>query len=269
MVKTLLKHEFMGLGRFLTPMYIILVALAVITRVIAFFETDGLIYDIVLGSSIAVLLIAMMVALIYTIVCCVIRFYKNLFSKEGYLTFTLPVSATGHLLTKLFTAVVYYLATCTLIFVCFCIAASGDLLIEIIKAAGYILGKAAHTLGANLGLYFAELALYMLVAICSGMLLFYACMCIGQLARKNRILLALGIYFGYYYIIQIIVTIFIMYLASIENTPAFLNILDWVALNPIVAIHSWILGLTAVNVVMGGVYYLIAHTIIKKKLNLE
>ena len=83
MVKTLLKHEFMGLGRFLTPMYIVLVALAVITRVIAFFETDALIYDIILGSSVGVLLIAMLVALIYTSVCSVIRFYKNLFSKEN------------------------------------------------------------------------------------------------------------------------------------------------------------------------------------------
>lgn len=269
MVKTLLKHEFMGLGRFLTPMYIVLVALAVITRVIAFFETDALIYDIILGSSVVVLLIAMLVALIYTSVCSVIRFYKNLFSKEGYLTFTLPVSPKAHLLTKLFTAAVYYLATCLLIFVCICIVTSGDLLIELIKAAGYILGKAGEVLGANLGLYFAEFALYLLVAICSGMLLFYACMCIGQLAKRNRILLALGVYFGYYYITEIIVTVLVIYLTSIEASPAFLKIMEWIDNNPIVAIHSFILGLTALNGIMGGVYYLIAHTIMKKRLNLE
>ena len=269
MVKTLLKHEFKGLGRLLTPMYIVLFALAIITRVIAFFERDALIYEIILGSSVGVLLLGMVVALIYTLVCSVIRFYKNLFSKEGYLTFTLPVSVKGHLLTKLFTSAVFYLLTCTFIFICFCIVTSGDLLIELIKAAGFILGKAAEVMGANLGLYFAEIALGLFIYICSCMLLFYACMCIGQLAKKNRILLALGVYFGYYYLIQIVTTIIVVTMTSIEGSPALISLMDWVGNHPIASIHILILGTTAFYAVSGGIYYFIAYIIMKKKLNLE
>ena len=39
------------------------------------------------------------------VVLGVIRFYKNLFTKEGYLTFTLPVTSTQHILVKSTTAV--------------------------------------------------------------------------------------------------------------------------------------------------------------------
>ncbi len=269
MVKKLLKHEFMALVRLLTPMYIILLGLAGITRVIAFFESDALIYDIILGSSVLFLTIGTIVCIVYTAVSCIIRFYKNLFSKEGYLTFTLPVSVNAHLMTKLFTSVVAYITSLVVAFICFCIATSGELLIEIIKAAGYILGKAGEVLGANLGLYIAEFALLMFVSICAGILLFYACMCVGQLAKRSRVLLALGVYFGYYYLTQIFVTVGVIAMTKFENTEAFINLMGWIGDNPETTIHIALLGLTAFYLVMGGVYYLIANTIMKKKLNLE
>ncbi|MBQ7386484.1 MAG: hypothetical protein IJW04_08285 [Ruminococcus sp.] len=269
MVNKLLKHEFTALSRMLVPMYIILLGLAVITRIIAIFETDTLIYDIILVSAVVVLSVGLVVGLVYTMVSCIIRFYRNLFSKEGYLTFTLPVSVNAHLLTKLFTSMVAYVASLGIIFISFCIATSGELLAEIFKAAGYILGKAGEALGANLGLYFAEFALLMLVSIAAGILLFYACMCIGQLAKRSRVLLALGVYFGYYYLTQFIVTIGIILLTVFEDSEAFMNLLDWIALNPEATIHIVLLGLTAFYAIMGGVYYLVAHTIMKKKLNLE
>ena len=117
MVKKLLKHEFMALSRMLVPMYIILLGLALITRIIAIFETDAVIYDIILVSSVIILSIGLLVGLVYTMVSCIIRFYRNLFSKEGYLTFTLPVSVNAHLGTKLLTSVVAYLASLAVVFI--------------------------------------------------------------------------------------------------------------------------------------------------------
>ena len=109
----------------------------------------------------------------------------------------------------------------------------------------------------------------MLVSICAGVLLFYACMCIGQLAKRSRVLLALGVYFGYYYLTQIVVTVGIIFMTVFEDTPAFLNLMDWIYYNPEKTVHIALCGMTVLYAVMGGVYYLIAHTIMKKKLNLE
>lgn len=269
MVKKLLKHEFMALSRMLVPMYIILLGLSLITRIIVIFENDSVIYGIISASSIGVLCIGLVVGVIYTLVSCIIRFYKNLFSKEGYLTFTLPVSVNAHLGTKLFTASVASIASFAVIFFAFCIATSGELLVEIFKAAGYILGIAGEVLGASLGLYILEAIILFVVSTCTSILLFYACMCIGQLAKRSRVLLALGVYFGYYYLSQIIVTIGMVTMTMIEDTEFFRNILEWVSHNPIQTMHISLIGATVVYAVLGGVYYLIAHTIMKKKLNLE
>lgn len=269
MVKKLLKHEFMALSRMLVPMYIILLGLSLITRIIVIFENDSVIYNIISISSIIVLCIGLVVGLVYTMVSCIIRFYRNLFSKEGYLTFTLPVSVNAHLGTKLFTASVASIASFAVIFFAFCIATSGELLVEIFKAAGYLLGIAGEVLGANLGLYILEAIILFVVSTCTSILLFYACMCIGQLAKRSRVLLALGVYFGYYYLTEIIVTIGMVMLTVVEDTKFFSDILDWIGLHPTETVHIALIGATVVYAVLGGVYYLIAHTIMKKKLNLE
>ncbi len=269
MVKKLLKHEFMALGRMLVPMYIILLGLSLITRIIVIFENDSVIYDIISVSSIIVLAIGLVVGVVYTIVSCIIRFYKNLFSKEGYLTFTLPVSVEAHLGTKLFSSVVSYIASVGVIFLAFCIATSGELLIEIFKAAGFLFGKAMENVGADLPFYILEIAVLTLVSICTSFLLFYACMCIGQLAKRSRVLLALGVYFGYYYLTQILVTLGLVFMTVFEDTELFYDIISWIELHPTEFVHVALIGALVIEAVLGGVYYLIAHTIMKKKLNLE
>lgn len=269
MVKKLIKHEFMALSRMLVPMYIVLLGLSIITRIIAIFESDHLIYEIVLVSAVIILPVAIVISLVYTVVSCIIRFYKNLFSKEGYLTFTLPVSVSSHLLTKLFTAVVATFATVTVAIICGCIATSGDLLTEILRAGGYIFVKAGEALGVNLGLFIAAAIVFEIVGTCAGILLFYACMCIGQLAKRSRVLLALGVYFGYYYLIQILVTVGVICLTAFEDSSAFIKLMDWIGNNPITSGHIFLLGYIVIYAISGGVYYLIAHTIMKKKLNLE
>lgn len=269
MVKKLIKHEFMALSRMLVPMYIILLGLSLITRIIVVFENDSVIYDIISVSSIIVLAIGLVVGVVYTMVSCIIRFYRNLFSKEGYLTFTLPVSVNAHLGTKLFTSAVAYITSLAVIFFAFCIATSGELLVEIFKAVGFIFGKASETLGADLALYIIEFAVLSIVSICTSILLFYACMCIGQLAKRSRVLLALGVYFGYYNLTQIIVTIGMVMMTVFEDSELFLELIEWITYHPTEFIHVALLGALVIEAVLGGVYYLIAHTIMKKKLNLE
>lgn len=269
MVKKLIKHEFMALARMLVPMYVIILGLSILTRAIVFFETDSIVYDIISTSVIIMLCISIGVSLVYTVVAGIIRFYRNLFSKEGYLTFTLPVSTEAHLLTKLFAAAVSYIASFAVIFAAFSIATSGELLVEIFKAAGFLMGKASSALGADFTFYVIEFILLSLVSICTSYMLFYACMCIGQLAKRSRVLLALGIYFGYYYLTQIIATIGMITLSLVEDTKFFSDIINWIELNPTETVHIALVGGLVIEAILGGVYYLIAHTIMKKKLNLE
>ena len=269
MVKKLIKHEFASLARLLVPMYIIILGLSVVTRIIHIFENDSTIFGIISGSAVFMLVIGIVVSFAYTFIACIIRFYKNLFSKEGYLTFTLPVSVRAHLLTKLLCASVSVIISVIVIFGAFSIATSGDLLAEIFKASGFILGLAGEYLGAHLGFYIAEFVLLFLVAVVTQFLLYYACMSIGQLARRSRVLLALGVYFGYYYLTQIIVTVLIIISSTLASAGHLGSLVHFVENNPETCIHLYLGGSILLSAVLGFVYYLIAHKIMNKKLNLE
>ena len=60
----------------------------------------------IVGTLMVMLYIFGIIAIgIITIVVLVMRFYKNLFTSEGYLMHTLPVKASQHLNSKLIVAV--------------------------------------------------------------------------------------------------------------------------------------------------------------------
>mgnify|MGYP006988889638 CR=1 FL=1 len=59
---------------------------------------------------------AIVAAVVMTVVLMVSRFYRNLLRNEGYLMFTLPVSAHALVWSKLIVSLVWFLLTALLIF---------------------------------------------------------------------------------------------------------------------------------------------------------
>ena len=88
-------------------------------------------------------------------------------------------------------------------------------------------------------------------------------------AKRSRVLLALGVYFGYYYLTQIIVTLGMVFMTVFQDSELFLDLMDLIYLNPTEFVHVALIALIVFEAIMGTVYYLVAHTIMKKKLNLE
>ena len=101
MVKKLFKHEIKAYLRIMIPVYVCLLAVALLGRVIQFFEADTFIYSFVNGSSIFVYVVAIIACFGFSSVFSIVRFYKNLFTDEGYLTFTLPVKISQILNSKI------------------------------------------------------------------------------------------------------------------------------------------------------------------------
>ena len=92
MVKKLLKHEFIYYFRTFALFLPIVLVIAAMTRVFRLFEnSDSVIASIAVGSSALMLFVACWALLVLSVIVAVVRFYKNMYSAEGYLTFTLPV----------------------------------------------------------------------------------------------------------------------------------------------------------------------------------
>ena len=79
-----------------------------------------------------------MVALAFPFVYSVIRFYRNLFTGEGYLSFTLPVTPANHLWVKVVTAVSFSLLSVLVAALSGVIITAGESGIAALKTSGII-----------------------------------------------------------------------------------------------------------------------------------
>ena len=101
------------------------------------------------------------------------------------------------------------------------------------------------------------------------MLLFYACMCIGQLAKKNRVLAAVGVYYGYYIVCQVLSTATTTLVAISADLPFWEAIGAFIEKHPFASVHIGLCAILAVTVGLALVYYFLSRHILYKRLNLE
>ena len=269
MVKKLYKHEFLAWLRVVPFIFGITLFTAAFHRVLQIFETNSIYYDIVNISAIVLYSVSVLVCLATPTVFGIVRFYKNLFTGEGYLTFTLPTKATTLLNVKVVTTAVFALAAFLVSLLSACIITAGDVFAELWKAFFYLwklipAEDIRHLIG-----YAAEFCVLLLVAIFASILLYDACLCIGQQAKKNRILLAIGAYFIYYLITQFFGTIFVLTFTGLETAGLLEPLYDFIGAHPWASGHLGFATVTVLYILLGFVFWLICRHILNKKLNLE
>ncbi|MEE1314168.1 MAG: hypothetical protein UHS49_00165 [Faecalimonas sp.] len=270
MVKKLYKHEILALGRLMLPVLCAVLGVGLFTRIILLFESDTVAYKIIEGSSFVVLVLAMIASVFLALIFGVVRYYKNLFSCEGYLSFTIPVTPAQHLWVKVSVAVLFEVGAVLASILALAIAFSGEPIVELFKAADYLWELITQQVSAaHLVTYFIEFLLLMLVSFFGQYLLYYTCITIGQMAKKNRVLAAVGVYFAYYLCTQILSTVFTIVLAGVGSIEVFERFGRFAAEHPYLSVHLVFVGLIVWALILNVAYYLICHIIIRKKLNLE
>ena len=275
MVKKLLKHEATYYSRTLFIYAIVLFVLALFTRLLMFFETDMVIYTLAQSASFLLFGFAVFACYILATVISVFRFYKNLFTSEGYLSFALPVTTNQHIFAKLISATIYNLIVYILSVFAFLITISGDIYIELVDAGLYLLNFAQNQLPdvhltLHLIFYIIEFVFLTITSTVFNLLLYYACIAIGQTAKKNRILLAVGVYFGYITITQMFRTVVSMAISILAaNTELIMNLTKYYIEHPFTSIHISLVFSIVGAIVMSVICYVITRVTISRKLNLE
>lgn len=274
MVKKLYKHEFKAWIRVLGIIMGIVLALAVVCHLVQLLDNDSISFDILVGSSVSMSVIAMLVCIAAPTVFAVTRFYKNLFTGEGYLSFTLPVSAADHLHVKLVTALAFSLLSALVAAVASVLIFSGELFGEFWDLFVYVWEEEfSYQIPAELSehmvFYAIEAILLMLSSAVSTYLLYYACICIGQTFKKNRVLGAVGVYFAYGMLSQMLGSILSMATYMLEDAGVMDSYYSFLDAHVYAAVYIN-LGIYIVgNLILAGIFYAVCRKIMSSKLNLE
>lgn len=266
MLKKLYKHEFYSLFRSMLPIYAALFGFSVLSRLIYLIKTENNIIDTFKNLAVIGYVLTIVAVFVVGIVIVVTRFYRNLLSSEGYLTFSLPFTATQHIVCKLICGAVTVVIDFVLVLFSLAVLGIGtEAEKDLIKALP-LLFKAFFNYGEwpQLTLLIAEIAVLAIIALLESLLMFYAAIAIGQ-QFKNRVGASVIAYICLYAASQIISLIFMSFMFALGSADAFDNYMN----SGITAVSLFLLFPLIFSALLGTVYFLITRYFLSNKLNLE
>lgn len=232
MLGKLFKYDMKALSRVLVPLHIAAAGLALVACVCGFvgFNAGGVSTGAA-GFSEAVT-VSMLVALAFsvlgvfsatiaTIVVIIHRFYKNLFTDEGYLTLTLPVTANQIVLSKVLAGLLWLLIDALVVL--------GSALAVSLAASGFVNASISDTLpywmlsAAGGGLFGGSSAWASALSGAVGaatqgtmtLLVAYAAFTLGAvLASRHKVAAGIGLYLAISWAIGLVGTVVNVSVAS-------------------------------------------------------
>ena len=207
MVK-LLKHELIALFRVLLFFAAAVVVFAAIGRIILAFDPAWE------NGALSILFVLFYVFAILALVIAawalgISRFYKTLFTGEGYMTLSLPVSSVGIIWAKLISsllAMLFAAAVSLLSVFIFFIGVDSQIIPILGDEISISFQMWFEEIAAAPGLFVEQLLLFIL-AIPAGTLALYACISLGQLFTSHRKAMTFLIVVAFYIATNIISTL--------------------------------------------------------------
>jgi hypothetical protein len=251
MLKKLLKYEFKATIRIFTPIYIAILLVSIVNRLVRLTEIK-LAFNLT-----SIVLAGLFVALgVLTIIGVVQRFNKNLLSDEGYLMFTLPVSSTELIISKLITTIVWTIASAIVAVLSFIILVVDKMtILEFQKAIAELMALLSQGLtGEQIGMI-VEVPLIALMGYIGFILTIYLSLATAQLPKfnKHRGVISFVAFF--------IISTAIQWITVI-STEIFRPFFE----GPLLIMVT---GILIANIVLDGLLFFGTDFILRKHLNLE
>lgn len=256
MLIQLIKHEFKTTFKFPLLLNLFVLIASVIGGYLITLQMYNMYFPIILYWVFTLLcMIIIWSAVIGTQVHLALHFYRSCFSNEGYLTFTLPTTPAKIFTSKLIIAILWTIFNTLITLVCLTLTLfipmfQGVTWSEIPVALTYL----GFSPSVGIALIFAYL-----VGIISNLLLIYFSLCMGQTARKHRILTSVLCYGLTFIFIQII-----------QSVCTYTNSTYFTMNNSSMAVMSNLFSSsTIISTATALVLYILSISILNKKLNLK
>ena len=267
MLSKLLKYEFRATGRIMLPVYALLLVTAGGTSVTGSLMgryPESTVLSIFRTLFMTLFAFTTFGVLLLTLVLMVYRFYKNLMTDEGYLMFTLPVSRSQLIWSKLLVSLVWSVLSTVLAALAWMAEISVVGRENVFSLIAQGLRSLRQHLSGNLSGCIAALVVLCLVSCLVSFLKFYAAISLGHSFSNHKILLSVVFYIGFGIVTQTIGTIFASVGIQIDISPDF-----WSSL-PVTQVFSSLAWAAAgVSALLGAAYYVLTLLMLKKRLNLQ
>lgn len=300
MLGKLIKHEWKATWKFptLISLFVVLMTiLGVMSFKMPFWSKltsenfSGFTFFDIAALAILVMYFVYIVVAVYAVMIYFsIRFYKNMYTDEGYLTHTLPVKPSAHIFSKTLISGTWYLAVSILmlgsllwLMIAFFNTLTGgfDLTAADMEAIGlnFSLAEISLVFDQIGGMPFWAFAVLMIlitvISSFSSMLIIYVCISIGQLFKKHKVIASLLTYLVVTTVMQVVLTIAIMpvtfnmlldsdYIMLMESPDLLTGMIaPYALMSPI-----FIVSLIA-TIVFGIAAYFVSEFIMRRKLNLD
>ncbi len=284
MLKKLIKHEWEATRRILLPLNLTIVLITVVGCF--FLCTDILQLDNSLPLVILLIVfyaLSMIVLTFAAYIYLMVRFYRNLFTSEGYLMFTLPVTRTQLLNSKLIVAFLWNCFNILLTVVSiFAISFSSSYyalvhdsatdgnaflsgLVTAVSGGTQTTASIQDVFGYSLPTLIVVCCITLIVSSFFSLTMGYLAITLGQLMERHKLIASIGFYIAFYIVIQV--------LSSILMIVINLNTLLGAESDPLAltrSIYGSLLPATNIfNLILGVIFYFITRLILGKKVNLE
>lgn len=275
MLGKLMKHEIKVTSKTMIPIYLVLIMMAAVLKILVYIEKvspslgDSLVLSLVELISLIMFGIAVIFLFFGTMIVIVKRFYDNMLKEEGYLSLTLPVGIGTHIANKVIVSFWWIVASMAVFLISIGILMYGDgfvAITEFIKTTEKMLSE-SHTWGLAIktfAILFIGIYKYILIA--------FACLCIGQLFLKHRIVGAIISFFVIYMLEQMAGMVFLVKNVFVSGTSSGMTSagIESELQNSVNAVaesattFGLVMAIVEVVLFTGITYY-----ILKRKLNLE
>ncbi len=274
MLKNLIKYEWKSVWKIL----IVINAFTIFATLAGMFAMYALVSDATFISDMSSVVIVLLFLFYYLTIIGVsfsmsiyigIRFYRSLYTDEGYLMHTLPVTKRQLVISRLLvhtccmmitgmfvmlSIVMLFLPLLSEIFATSTFSAS-SVITELIRNSMDAFG--IHTMAAVILIW----TVAGVIGQVSGILAIYCAVSLGQTFQKHKVMASILCYIGIYFLLQTINSILMM--------PQMVLYMGDKELNMASYLNGTLLTTSIVSLFTGIAFYLITLYIMNKKLNLD
>jgi hypothetical protein len=266
MLGKLIKNEYRATARLILPLYIWLVFVTLLNKLIFVIEDDpasviakSKVMMAFAGIMMATYVLSLIAVGALTVIFLIKRFYDNMLKDEGYLSFTLPVSTTQHMVSKIVVSYSWLVASFAAIFASINVLFAGQGIMEfwhdLFKELSTVINDGNQVI-------FVMIIAIILLTIYNAIITPYVCFSVGQRFNGHKVIGAFITYIVIYIINQIIGVVVMVALVT-SNAGNLDTMTDGEIMN--FTLHFELILLIAECTI----FTVITHYMLDKKLNLD
>lgn len=263
MLGKLLKYDLKWIYKLVSVFYILALIFSIIGRLLVSIENSLVIY--IIGQVCLGFAVAMMISsLINTFMRTWLRFIRNIYKDESYLTHTLPIKKSTIYLSKFLSSIIVMFTTTIVILICVIICYYSKENLESLKvmlelAATVYNSKIIWLILTIFAVFFLQITFILLVG--------YTGIILGHKSDSNKMIRSV-IYSFVIYVLMQSISLGMIYIIGLIN-PGIMSLLNTVNIVDIDIIKNAIYIVITLYVVYISIYYIIGNKLFTKGVNVD